>query len=71
MNVHDELVRLRHQQPFTPFVIVLKDGRQLSVNRRLQFAFGDDRGAVIDDKTGIQHFKLVDVTDLKVLHAVN
>ena len=71
MNTYDELRRLRRQQPFVSFVILLKEGRQLNVVRRVQFAFNEERGAVIDDETGIEHFKLADITALKELHAVN
>ena len=71
MTVLDDLRRLRHQRPFVPFVIVLRDGRQFQVGRPLQFAFTEDQLIYLDERTGSEHAKPGDIVELKQLHAVN
>lgn len=70
MNTHDELRRLRRQRPFVAFLIILRDGRQLHVNRALQYAFTEEQCIVIDDETGVEPFKLLEIAELKQLHPV-
>ena len=69
-DVIAELKARRRRQPFEPFVIVLKDGRRLPVNRRFQYAFTDDRAVVIDGRDLADFFKPSDIAAFETLHPV-
>jgi hypothetical protein len=70
-DVIAELRARRRRQPFEPFVIVLKDGRRLPVNRRLQYAFTtEDRALVIDERDLVDFFKPSDIVAFESLHPV-
>jgi hypothetical protein len=61
-----ELNALQRREPFTPFVIVLSDGRRLPVNRRLQFGVQERLGIVLDEQDRICRFKPTDVVSIEL-----
>ena len=61
-----ELKVLRRREPFVPFVIVLNDGRRLPVNRRMQYAFQEWQGVVLDEQDWISRFKPADIVAIEI-----
>jgi len=69
MDVRDavaELRELRIREPFTPFVIVLNDGRRLPVDERWQFAIQLWVGSVFDERHRLVRFKPAEIVAIEV-----
>jgi len=70
-SVFEQLLHLRRSKTFTPFVIVLKDGRRVEVKRRLQFAFHEDRILVVDPRDVSDIFPTAEVDHIETPQPVN
>jgi hypothetical protein len=66
-NVIEQLRALKNQEPFVPFVIVLKTGRRIEVTRRLQFGFSEHRMGVIDDRDRVDDLRPSDIAEIQPL----
>ncbi len=61
-----ELNALRRRDPFTPFVIVLQNGRRLIIHRPLQFGIQDWLGVAFDERERIVRFQPAEVVSIEV-----
>ncbi len=70
-NVFDELSKIRKSEPFTPFVLTLRNGRRFEVNRRLGYSFQPDGVIVVGPRDTYEYFKTSDVDHIEVLQPAN
>ncbi len=70
-NAIEELRALKRNQPFVPFIVVLKDGRRFEVIRRLQYAFSESRVVVLDENDRVDPFRPADIADIQLRHPVS
>lgn len=70
-SIYEQLSQIRISNPFTPFTLVLKDGRRFEIKRRLQYAFQPDRVVVVDARDLHDFFKTADVDHIEILQPAN
>ena len=67
MDMHDRIMTLRLQKPFTPFRIRLADGNSVEVTERMSFAVGQSSLIVARAALAGLHVRFEDIASIDVL----
>lgn len=70
MDTHDHLMELRLRKPFSPFRIVLADGRKVELNRQLGFAVGGKLMIIAQDHGPALRVRYDEIVSVEVPEAI-